>query len=127
MVWPALLAAKEARDGQRSSRLFASESPGEPDFVAAMKWARQSAEAGSAKGQALLGYILTYGPAEFRDNDGAIHWYERSAKAGCPEGNLGYALSLARRANDDEPSARLHSASAAPQPLACPRRCFYWP
>ena len=36
--------------------------PAEPDFKSAMKWARQAADAGSASGQALLAYILTYGP-----------------------------------------------------------------
>jgi len=31
--------------------------PHEPDFASALKWARKAAEAGDAKGQALLGYI----------------------------------------------------------------------
>ena len=36
-----------------------------------------------------------------RDLEAAHRWYERSATAGCPEGNLGFALSLARRATDE--------------------------
>ena len=81
--------------------LFATDDPADPDFATAMKWARQAAEAGSAQGQALLGYILTYGPDGMRDLEDAHQWYERSAAAGCPEGHLGYALSLARRATDE--------------------------
>ena len=86
----------------RADRLFAADAPADPDFKSAMKWARQAAEAGSAKGQALLAYVLTYGPEPMRDLEDAHRWYERSAAAGCPEGNLGYALSLARRATDEE-------------------------
>ena len=62
----------------------------------ASRWARKAAEGGSADGQAVLGYILTSGPEPMRDPDEAHRWYERSAAAGCPQGALGYALSLAR-------------------------------
>ena len=86
----------------RAGSLFASDAPVEPDFKSAMKWAHQAADAGSAGGQALLAYILTYGPESMRDLDEAHQWYERSAAAGCPEGHLGYALSLARRATDED-------------------------
>jgi uncharacterized protein len=79
--------------GDRPERLFAEEGPGEPDFPSALKWARPAAEAGSAKAQAVLAYVLTCGPEEMRDLEGAHRWYQRSA-AGCPEGCLGYALSL---------------------------------
>ena len=37
-----------------------------------------------------------------RDVEAAHRWYERSAEAGCPEGCLGYALSLAPRTTDEE-------------------------
>ena len=97
-----LAGARAAIHGRRrpgSDRLFRTDAPAEPDFDAALKWARQAAEAGSAKGEALLGYVLTYGPESMRDLEEAHRWYERSAAAGCPEGNLGYALSLARRTN----------------------------
>src|SRR5205823_8928962 len=61
-----------------------------------------AAEAGSAKAQALAGYILTCGPEEMRDVEAARNWYQRSAEAGCPEGSLGYALSLAPRSDDED-------------------------
>ena len=79
-----------------------------PDFKSAIKWARQAAEAGSAKGQALLAYVLTYGPESMRDLAEAHQWYECSATARCPEGNLGYALSLVRRATREDDQRRLH-------------------
>jgi TPR repeat protein len=102
--------------------LFANDGPVEPDFATALKWARQAAEADSAKGQALLGYILTYGPEGMRDLADAHRWYERSAAAGCPEGNLGYALSLARRTTDEQGRRKiadqLRRAAAAELPTA---------
>jgi TPR repeat protein len=76
--------------------------PSDPDFASALKWARQAAEAGSATGQSVLAYVLTYGPEAMRDLEKAHQWYQRSAAAGCPEGCLGYALSLAPRTQDDE-------------------------
>src|ERR1700720_3158348 len=86
----------------RPERLFAEEEPGEPDFASALRWARQAAEAGSAKGQSVLAHLLTCGPAAMRDLEEAHRWYRRSAASGCPEGCLGYALSLAPRAHDEE-------------------------
>jgi uncharacterized protein len=82
--------------------LFGGHEPSEPDFTAALKWSRQAAEAGDAKGQAILGYVLACGPEAIRDPEEAHRWYERSAAAGCPEGCLGYALSLAPRMHDEE-------------------------
>src|ERR1035437_10375018 len=84
-----------------ASRLFASNATNDPDFVPASRWARMAAEGGSADGQAVLAYILTSGPEAMRDLDQAHRWYERSADGGCPQGMLGYALSLARDAKDD--------------------------
>src|SRR5262249_5612981 len=55
---------------------------------------------GSPQGQAMLAYVLTHGPESMRDLEAAHRWYERSAAGGCPEGCLGYALSLAPRAKD---------------------------
>jgi TPR repeat protein len=49
----------------------------------------------------VLAYVLTCGPEEMRDLEKAHHWYQRSAAAGCPEGCLGYALSLAPRTQDE--------------------------
>src|SRR4051794_39213592 len=84
------------------SRLFAAERRGEPDFASALSWAKQAAEAGSAKAQALIGYILTGGPEALRDAEAARQWYQRSAASGCPEGCLGYAIALAPNAEDED-------------------------
>ena len=48
----------EATNSAQSAQLFASDAPTAPDFEAAATWARRAAGAGSAQGQALLGYIL---------------------------------------------------------------------
>ena len=60
----------------------------------------------------MLGYILTSGPEQMRDLEEAHRWYERSAAAGCPQGALGYALSLARTATDPEQQAQVAEISA---------------
>src|SRR5438270_7891795 len=108
--------------GAGPERLFAEEEPGEPDFAAALKWAGQAAEAGSAKAQAVLAYVLTCGPEEMRDLDEAHRGYQRSAAAGCPEGCLGYALSLAPRTQDEagprEVAEHLRRAAEAELPTA---------
>ena len=92
------LAKDEDSTGSSSSEsLFKSQSLREPDFETALRFARKAAEAGSASGQAILGYILSKGPKAMRDLDAAHGWYEKSAAAGCPEGSLGLALSFARR------------------------------
>ena len=91
--------------------LFAGNETQAPDFLIAARWARMAAQAGSADGQAVLAYILTAGPEPMRDLAQAHDWYKRSADAGCPQGALGFALSLARDAPDDkvggEPTHRL--------------------
>jgi TPR repeat protein len=108
--------------GDRSERLFAEEEPGEPDFASALNPPRPAAEAGSAKAQAVLAYVLTCGPEEMRDLDEAHRWYRRSAAAGCPEGCLGYALSLAPRTSDEagrhEVAENLRHAAEAELPTA---------
>ena len=109
-------------NGARPERLFAEEEPGEPNFASALKWARPAAEAGSAKAQAVLAYVLTCGPQEMRDVEEAHRWYQRSAAAGCPEGCLGYALSLAPRTEDEagrhEVAENLRHAAEAELPTA---------
>lgn len=97
----------DARNGEggapQGSRLFAAAAASTaPDFETALKWARLAADSGSPTGQAILGYILTYGPEDMRDLDAAHGLYQRSAAAGCPEGCLGYAISLARSATGAE-------------------------
>ena len=73
------------------------------------------------------GYILTSGPEHVRDLDEAHRWYERSAAAGCPQGALGYALSLARDARRRRSSRRRwRRTCAAPRMPDCRRRCICW-
>ncbi|MBN8956466.1 MAG: sel1 repeat family protein [Rhizobiales bacterium] len=109
-------------DEAYSNHLFESDASAEPDFRSALKWARQAAERGSPEAQALLGYILTHGPESLRDQDDADRWYERSAMAGCAQGHLGYALSLARRATNDkdhrQAANQMRRAAAAKLPTA---------
>lgn len=71
-----------------------------PDFAAARRWAEPAAAAGSADGQAVLAYILTAGPEDMRDPVLAEDFYQRSAKAGCPQGALGLAVALAKKSPD---------------------------
>jgi hypothetical protein len=49
-----------------AGRLFTGDETADPDFGSALPWARRAAEDGSPEGQALLGYILTYGPEDIR-------------------------------------------------------------
>ena len=62
--------AAQADAGSMTGRaaLFAGDtSTAAPDFESAAKWSLMAAMAGSAEGQALLGYILTFGPEPIRD------------------------------------------------------------
>src|SRR5260370_21326783 len=93
--------------GIRADSLFADDVPTDPNFEAALRWSRQADQTGSAQGQALLAYVLTNGPESMRDLEEAHQWYERSAAADCPEGCLGYAMSLARQSTDEENLVRV--------------------
>ena len=97
-----LAGREEDVEGKSSQRMFEQESSQAPDFSTALHFARKAAEAGSATGQAILGYILSKGPKDMRDLEVAHGWYEKSAAAGCPEGCLGFALSLARRKQPED-------------------------
>jgi len=97
-----------------SSHLFKRDTKTEPDFGTALGFATKAATAGSAEGQAVLGYILTHGPDKLRDLAAAHRWYEMSATAGCAEGSLGLALSLGRRgAASDQARIAQHLRHAA--------------
>ena len=127
-VWLAGMCSQGVIDLKRQSRgLFDAEpsegeAPTEPDFESAAKWAARAAEAGSAKAAAILGYVLTRAPPPLRDLTAAQACYRRSAAAGCPEGSLGYAMSLGR--DNDDPAAQaevarhLRDAAAADLPTA---------
>ncbi|MEA2736963.1 MAG: uncharacterized protein QOH05_270, partial [Acetobacteraceae bacterium] len=100
--------------------LFGGQIAAEPDYPNAAKWARRAAEAGSSDGQAVLGFILTSGPENLRNVDEGDAWYQKSAAGGCPQGQLGYALVLARdTANPDTQQELLkHLGQAADKGLA---------
>src|ERR1700760_498130 len=87
--------------------LFTGQNLGEPDYAGAAKWATLAAEAGSAEGQAVLGFILTSGPENLRNAAEGDRWYEKSAAGGCPQGQLGHALVLARDTSSPETQAEL--------------------
>src|ERR1700737_3655154 len=109
-------ANRQQIQGERAApSLFSAGEAPEPDFVAAEKWARRAAEHGSADGQAVLANILTCGPESMRNPEEAHRWYARSAQAGCPQGALGYALSLARlvKCEEDKREVAAHPRGAA--------------
>ena len=90
------------------------------DYLSAAKWARRAAEAGSVDGQAVLGFILTAGPENLRDIEAGNRWYQKSAAGGCPQGQLGYALVLARDTSSPDVQEELlrHLSQAAEKGLA---------
>ncbi len=93
--------AEDAPVGRRMGA-FSEERAAQPDFITAERWARRAAEAGSADGQALLGYVLSVGPEAIQNLEQAEEWYERAAAGGSAQGMLGYGLALLRRAGTDE-------------------------
>ena len=97
--------------------LFSQNRATEPDYDAAVRWAGLAVEGGSAKAQALLGYILTFGPPTLRDLRRAEQLYRRSASVGCPQGSLGLGLALLRAARDEagqrEAATEIRKAAAA--------------
>jgi TPR repeat protein len=93
----------------------------QPDYHTALHWAERAVAHGSAEAQAVLGYILTAGPAELRECERGEHLYQRSAEAGCAQGQLGRALILLRRNTPDaarEASELLQKAASANIPTA---------
>ena len=100
--------------------LFGGQTLAEPDYPNAAKWATWAAEAGSAEGQAVLGFILTAGPENLRNVEEGDRWYQKSAAGGCPQGQLGYALVLARDTSNPDTQAELlrHLSQAAEKGLA---------
>jgi uncharacterized protein len=100
VIFPNGRAGEPVPDRKRAASLFDVSDIADPDYVAAMRRVRMAAEAGSGEAQAVLAFILNYGPADMRDVDEADQWYERSAIAGCPQGMLGHALALKRKGCD---------------------------
>ena len=68
----------------------------EADFERAEYWCRKAVASGSAEAKTLLGFILTAGPEDRRDQAAADNLYRESAEAGWSRGQLGLAVSLLR-------------------------------
>lgn len=66
-----------------------------PRFDVSLVWARLAAFDGVIEGQALLGYLLSFGPPSMRDLKVAREWLEKSAARGSPRGALALAMLLA--------------------------------
>ncbi len=79
---------------------FSARSPdlgADPDHEVAAGLARRAANAGSAEGKALLGFILRLNPAFAETPDEADTLYQDAADAGWPLGQLGHAITLLRQ------------------------------
>jgi TPR repeat protein len=89
--------------------LFAAAQPpgqaGSRDIEGAILWAGRAAEAGLPEAQALLAQILCFGPETVRDEARGQALFAQAAAAGRPEGSLGLALLLHRRAGDSPDGA----------------------
>jgi TPR repeat protein/Tfp pilus assembly protein PilF len=116
------IAGKSEPSPDSAASLFGVTEVAGPDYVAAMHWARISAERGSGEAQAMLAFILTSGPDDLRNLDEADLLYERSATAGCPQGYLGHAMALARKGGGEavqrEVVRHLHKAAEGELPTA---------
>jgi TPR repeat protein len=88
--------------GRTIATFFSDGEGAEPDFEAALSWARRAAEQGGVEAQALVGNILTSGPVGLRDPAQAERWYRLCSEAGYPQGSLGLGLALLRAARSDE-------------------------
>ena len=94
---------------------------GIPDYQAALHWTQVAATAGYAPSQALLGFILTFGPQALRNMSRGNDCYRMAAEAGCAHGQLGWSLALLRTdavANIIEARRLLTEAAGANMPTA---------
>ncbi|MDB5404262.1 MAG: Tetratricopeptide repeat family protein [Rhodopila sp.] len=89
--------------------------PGEADFARAKYWCRKAIASGSTEAKALLAFILTGGPEEYRDQAAGEILYHEAAEAGWSGGQLGSAMTLLRdgtQAGAVQAAALLRSAAA---------------
>lgn len=94
---------------------------GVPNYDQALKWARRAAATGSPEAKVLLGFILTAGPTEVRDEEQGESLYRQAAESGNAQGQLGWALVLLRRnsaAAVTEACGLLEAAASAGVPAA---------
>jgi uncharacterized protein len=88
--------------GTLSANLFGRASvQSPPDFDLAAQWAGRAAEGGSHEAQALLAYLKLSGPPHLRDEQGSDALYAQSAAGKCPQGLLGHAVALLKRAKSN--------------------------
>ena len=93
---------------QRSQSIFReADLSAEPDYTGAEYWARLASGNGSPDGHAVLAHILASGPFALRCLPQAEALLERSALAGCPQGMIGYALTLDRKSDDARARQRI--------------------
>jgi TPR repeat protein len=78
----------------------ASAPPAAAHYQRARYWAEMGVAAGSAQAKALLGFILTSGPAELRDATTGDDFYRQAAEAGSAHGQLGWAIALLRSSSE---------------------------
>ena len=118
--------ASELAAGRPAAALFTQNEPAKPDFERAATWARKAADAGSADGQALLGYILTSGPEAMRDLEAAEAWYRQLGRRPIVRrAASAYGLALLRKAKAPEEFAegaetvgrRRRGGAAAPRSI----------
>jgi TPR repeat protein len=92
-----------------------------PNYDLALKWARRALEGGSSDAKILLGFLLTAGPAQMRDQEQGEALYRQAAEAGNALGQLAWALVLLRR-NPVEAATEarrlLEAAASAGLPMA---------
>lgn len=89
------------RGAAEGAGLFAAPQPASHDREGAILWAERAAAAGLPEAQALLGQILCFGPEPQRDAARGEAMFAAAAEAGRPEGHLGLALLLNRRAGEE--------------------------
>ena len=113
--------ALQGVSASNSRTLFETASSVTPDYLTALHWTERAAAAGHAPSQALLGFILTSGPAGLRNVTRGDACYRISAEAGCAHGQLGWSLVLLRSdpaANVIEARRHLANAAHANMPMA---------
>ena len=103
----------------RPGGFSADETPGQPDIAGAYAWAQLAADNGEADGQALLGFLLTSGPASLQDKAAALKWYRDGVAGGSSQACLGLALLLLENGQPVGEAAQLiRRAAQARLPLA---------
>jgi TPR repeat protein len=70
-----------------------------PNYELALKWAGRAVACGSSEAKVLLGFILTAGPVQVRDQEQGERLYRQAAEAGNAQGQFRWALVLLRRNN----------------------------